>query len=163
MSQLIKAVLRLICFEKRYSFGKDDNSVKLKVLITGSGEKIELTDFTVRSFSKHKRTFNEGLAYPAIQKPSVKLEGRIDLHTEADETPDALKLAQWSLVPADDEDAYRKVEVTRYTVDTEESVIMDEEITFERGFILNYEEKFADTEGTKAFSIILADAAEFIA
>ena len=131
--------------------------MNLHVLIEGDEGQIELTDFTVKRFDKQRRPSSETLAYPHLNKPYIILEGRIDLNTDSAEKPDALKFVKWALLPADNKNAYKKVTVSRYIIER-----LDEQIVFERGFILNYEEHFVDTVGTKDFKIILADAAEFI-
>lgn len=143
--------IRMACFLERM------NLVNLHVLIEGDGNPIELTDFTIKTFGKRRQTSRSTLAYPQIQKPHIILEGIIDLHTDGKEKQNALKLAQWALVPADKISAYKKVVVSRYVIEQ-----LDEQISFERGFILNYEEKFKDTAGTKSFKITLAEAVEFI-
>ena len=133
-----------------------DGLVKLHLLIEGSSQ-IELTHFTIKTFHKRRQTSRGDLAYPHIHKPYIMLEGIIDLYTASIEKQHALALAQWALVPADDKDAYRKVALTSYIKER-----IDEQITFERGFILDYEEKFIDDVGTKSIKITLAEAAEFI-
>ena len=60
------------------------------------------------------------------------------------------KMGTWSLVPAEKADSYRKVTVEVIAAD---QVIR--KITYPNAFVINYTEKFGDTEGIGTFELVV--------
>jgi hypothetical protein len=61
-----------------------------------------------------------------------------------------MKMATWSLVPAEKADCYRKVTVEVFAAD-----LVIRKIYFPNAFVVDYKELFGDTEGTGTFELIL--------
>ena len=61
-----------------------------------------------------------------------------------------MKLAQWSLVPAEKADCYRKV-----TVDVISAQQVVRQITLPNAFVVDYEEDFGDGEGVGKFKLFV--------
>ncbi|OXM85390.1 membrane-associated protease 1 [Paenibacillus rigui] len=80
----------------------------------------------------------------------LKITGKIITATDGDSADDTMKLALWSLVPAEKADCYRKVTLEVIAAD---QVIR--KVYFPNAFVVDYSERFGDTEGVGSFSIFI--------
>ncbi|MFF2484395.1 membrane-associated protease 1 [Paenibacillus sp. NPDC058071] len=81
---------------------------------------------------------------------TLRLSGKIITATDGDSADDTLKLANWSLVPAEKADAYRKVTLEVIAADQ-----VVRKIYFPNAFVVDYTEEFGDTEGVGTFSLYI--------
>lgn len=81
---------------------------------------------------------------------TLTIKGRILAAVDGDPFDSTRKLALWSAIPAEKSDCYRKV-----TVEHVAAGIMERKYYFPNAFVINYEEDFADKEGTGTFTLIL--------
>ncbi|MNJ45126.1 hypothetical protein D3C77_402100 [compost metagenome] len=79
---------------------------------------------------------------------TLKISGKIITATDGDKADDTLKLALWSLVPAEKADCYRKLTLEVIAADQ-----VVREIVFPNAFVVDYKEQFGDTEGIGTFEI----------
>ncbi|GGG82793.1 MULTISPECIES: hypothetical protein [Paenibacillus] len=81
---------------------------------------------------------------------TLLLSGKIITATDGDSADDTLKLATWSLVPAEKADAYRKVTLEVIAADQ-----VVRKVYFPNAFVVDYTEEFGDTEGVGTFSLYI--------
>lgn len=81
---------------------------------------------------------------------TLTISGRILAAVDGDPFDSTRKLALWSAIPAEKSDCYRKV-----TVEHVAAGIMERKYYFPNAFVINYEEDFADKEGTGTFTLII--------
>lgn len=79
---------------------------------------------------------------------TLKVSGKIITATDGDKADDTLKLALWSLVPAEKSDCYRKLTLEVIAADQ-----VVREIVFPNAFVVDYKEQFGDTEGIGTFEL----------
>ncbi|OPH46685.1 membrane-associated protease 1 [Paenibacillus ferrarius] len=80
----------------------------------------------------------------------MKITGKIITATDGESADDTMKLALWSLVPAEKADCYRKVTLEVIAAD---QVIR--KIHFPNAFVVDYGERFGDTEGVGSFTLFI--------
>lgn len=78
--------------------------------------------------------------------PVIEITGRIITAVDGERADDTMKLALWSLVPAEKADTYRKV-----TVETIAAGQVVRNISFPNAFIVDYFEDFIKTSGVGTF------------
>ncbi|WP_068777108.1 membrane-associated protease 1 [Paenibacillus sp. FJAT-26967] len=81
---------------------------------------------------------------------TLRISGKIITATDGDSADDTLKLGLWSLVPAEKADCYRKVTLEVIAADQ-----VVRKIYFPNAFVVDYNEKFGDTEGVGTFSLLI--------
>lgn len=81
---------------------------------------------------------------------TLRISGKIITATDGDKADDTLKLAKWSLVPAEKADCYRKVTLKVIAADQ-----VVREISFPNAFVVDYKESFGDTEGVGTFDLYI--------
>lgn len=81
---------------------------------------------------------------------TLVIEGKILTPVDGEAADQTIKLAQWSLVPVEKADSYRKVTVEVIAAD---QVIR--KITYPNAFVINYTEHFGDTEGIGTFELVV--------
>ncbi|MMZ57274.1 hypothetical protein D1872_191940 [compost metagenome] len=74
--------------------------------------------------------------------------GNIMTATDGDKADDTLKLALWSLVPAEKADCYRKL-----TLEVIAANQVVREVVFPNAFVVDYKESYGDTEGVGQFEL----------
>lgn len=79
---------------------------------------------------------------------TLRVSGKIITATDGDKADDTLKLALWSLVPAEKSDCYRKLTLEVIAADQ-----VVREIVFPNAFVVDYKEQFGDTEGIGTFEL----------
>jgi len=81
---------------------------------------------------------------------SVTITGKILAAANGGTADDTMKLAKWSLVPAEKADCYRKATIE---VDAADQVVR--KFYFPNAFVVDYTESFGDTEGTGTFELVI--------
>lgn len=81
---------------------------------------------------------------------TMEITGRILTATDGDPFDSTRKLAQWSAVPAERADCYRKV-----TVEHVAAGIMERKYYFPNAFVVDYKEDFGDAEGVGTFTLTM--------
>lgn len=81
---------------------------------------------------------------------TVLVEGKILAAVGGEAADDTSKIARWSLVPAENSDCYRNVEIT--VVSASQIV---RQITIPNAFVVGYEEDFTDESGTGTFRLLM--------
>lgn len=81
---------------------------------------------------------------------TILVEGRILAAVGGEAADDTSKIARWSLVPAENSDCYRKVEIT--VVSASQIV---RQISVPNAFVVGYEEDFSDESGTGSFRLLM--------
>ncbi|MDE7272170.1 MAG: membrane-associated protease 1 [Lachnospiraceae bacterium] len=81
---------------------------------------------------------------------TVLIEGKILTASDGEEADDTSKIAKWALVPAENSDCYRNVEIT--VVNASQIV---RQVTVPNAFVVGYEEEFSDETGTGVFHLLI--------
>lgn len=81
---------------------------------------------------------------------TLRITGKIITATDGDKADDTMKLATWSLVPAEKADCYRKVTLEVISADQ-----VVRKIYFPNAFVVDYNERFGDVEGVGQFSLFI--------
>ncbi|MNO45268.1 hypothetical protein D3C76_355320 [compost metagenome] len=79
---------------------------------------------------------------------TLRIIGKIITATDGDKADDTLKLALWSLVPAEKADCYRKL-----TLEVIAANQVVREVVFPNAFVVDYKESYGDTEGVGQFEL----------
>lgn len=77
---------------------------------------------------------------------TLKVTGKILAAVDGEAADQTIKLAQWSLVPAENADCYRNI-----TIDVISASQVVRQITFPNAFVVDYKEDFGDEEGVGTF------------
>lgn len=77
---------------------------------------------------------------------TLKVTGKILAAVDGEEADQTMKLAQWSLVPAESADCYRNI-----VIDVISASQVVRQITFPNAFVVDYTETFGDEEGVGNF------------
>ena len=80
----------------------------------------------------------------------LRISGKIITSTDGDKADDTMKLATWSLVPAEKADCYRKATLEVIAAD---QVIR--KISFPNAFVVDYTENYGDTTGVGTFKLVI--------
>ena len=78
------------------------------------------------------------------------IEGKILAAVDGEEADDTSKIAKWSLVPAENSDCYRNVQI-----DVVNASQIVRQITIPNAFVVGYEEDFSDETGTGVFKLLI--------
>ncbi|MFB5674173.1 membrane-associated protease 1 [Paenibacillus terreus] len=81
---------------------------------------------------------------------TLRISGKIITATDGDSADDTMKLALWSLVPAEKADCYRKLTLEVIAADQ-----VVRKIHFPNAFVVDYNESFGDTEGVGTFTLFV--------
>ncbi|MCK6075277.1 membrane-associated protease 1 [Paenibacillus silvae] len=120
------------------------------VLKVEGAETIELGMDNIQSVVYDTDTPDDSNARSTDVGATLRISGKIITATDGDNADDTMKLALWSLVPAEKADCYRKV--------TLEVVAADQvvrKIYMPNAFVVDYTERFGDTEGVGEFSLYI--------
>jgi len=77
---------------------------------------------------------------------SIIITGKILAAVDGEEADGTMKIAKWSLVPAEKADCYRKLTIQVVAAD---QVVRN--FTFPNAFVVDYKENYGDEEGTGTF------------
>ncbi|MEX3745982.1 MULTISPECIES: membrane-associated protease 1 [Lysinibacillus] len=116
------------------------------VLKVEGSEAIELGLDSIISVEYDTDTPNDSNARSTDVGATLKIRGKILTATDGDNSDDTMKLGLWSLVPAEKADCYRKVTLEVISADQ-----VVRKIHFPNAFVVDYTEKFGDTEGIGEF------------
>ena len=81
---------------------------------------------------------------------TVLIKGKILAAVDGETADDTSKIARWSLVPAENSDCYRRVQID--VVNASQIVI---QISIPNAFVIDYEEDFTDDTGAGVFTLLL--------
>lgn len=81
---------------------------------------------------------------------TAQIRGKILAAVGGEAADDTSKIARWALVPAENADCYRKVEI-----DVVSASQIVRQITIPNAFVVDYEEDFSDETGTGVFTLLI--------
>jgi len=79
---------------------------------------------------------------------SIIITGKILTFVEGSLEDEVIKMARWSLVPAELDDSYRELKIDVVTADT-----IVRSVTYPKAFIVEYTEEFDEESGTGKFKL----------
>lgn len=120
------------------------------VLKVEGAETIELGMDNIRTVAYDTDTPDDSNARSTDVGATLRISGKIITATDGDNADDTMKLALWSLVPAEKADCYRKVTLEVIAADQ-----VVRKIHFPNAFVVDYNERFGDTEGVGEFSLFI--------
>ena len=120
-----------------------------KVKIEGA-ESIDLNIESILSVEFKTDTPDDSNARSTDLGTTLAITGKILTPVDGEAADNTIKLAQWSLVPAEKADCYRKV-----TVDVISADQVIRKITYPNAFVVDYREHYGDTEGIGTFELIV--------
>lgn len=81
---------------------------------------------------------------------TLRITGKILAAVDGEAADDTSKIARWSLVPAENADCYRNVQV-----DVIAASQVVRQITLPNAFVIDYKEDFTDETGTGVFTLLV--------
>ncbi|MDN5305237.1 MAG: hypothetical protein PWP46_2124 [Fusobacteriaceae bacterium] len=121
-----------------------------RLTVEGQNEKIELGMENIQKVEYKTDTPDDSNARSTDVGNIITVEGKILTPVNGEEPDDTLKLAKWSTVSAEKSDCYRSVVLEVIAADQ-----VVRKITLPVAFVVDYEEKFGDTEGVGTFKIVM--------
>ncbi len=118
-----------------------------KVKVEGA-ETIDLNIESVETVEFKTDTPDDSNARSTDLGTTLVIAGKILTPVGGEAADSTIKLAQWSLVPAEKADCYRKV-----TIDVISASQVVRQFTLPNAFVVNYEEEYGDTEGVGTFKL----------
>ena len=85
-----------------------------------------------------------------MYKRQVLIKGKILAAVNGEAADDTSKIARWSLVPAENSDCYRNVQI-----DVISASQVVRQITVPNAFVIDYEEDFTDDTGAGTFTLLM--------
>lgn len=121
-----------------------------QIKVESSSETIELGVTNLTQVKFETDTPNDSNARSTDVGMALRISGKILAAVDGGEADETIKLAKWSLVPAEQADCYRKVTVQ---VIAAEQVVR--EIYLSNAFVVDFREKYGDTEGVGTFELLV--------
>lgn len=121
----------------------------LRMKITGS-ENVELRETSITSVVFGADIPHDSNARSTDLGSTVLIEGKILAAVGGEAADDTSKLARWSLVPAENSDCYRNVQI-----DVVNASQVVRQITVPNAFVVDYREDFTDETGTGVFKLLI--------
>ncbi|MGC6177235.1 membrane-associated protease 1 [uncultured Clostridium sp.] len=121
----------------------------LRMKITGS-ESVELRETSITNVVFGADIPHDSNARSTDLGSTVLIEGKILAAVGGEAADDTSKLARWSLVPAENSDCYRNVEI-----DVINASQVVRQITVPNAFVVDYTEDFTDETGTGIFKLLI--------
>ena len=121
----------------------------LRMKITGS-ETLELRETSITNVVFGADIPHDSNARSTDLGSTVLIEGRILAAVGGEADDDTSKLARWSLVPAENSDCYRNVQI-----DVVNASQVVRQITVPNAFVVDYREDFTDETGTGVFKLLI--------
>lgn len=121
----------------------------LRMKITGS-ETVELRETSITSVVFGADIPHDSNARSTDLGSTVLIEGKILAAVGGEAADDTSKLARWSLVPAENSDCYRNVQI-----DVVSASQVVRQITVPNAFVVDYREDFTDETGTGVFKLLI--------
>lgn len=118
-----------------------------RVKIEGA-ETIDLDIISLEQVSYKTDTPDDSNARSKDVGATMVIKGKILTAIDGEAFDATRKMGTWSLVPAEKADCYRKVTVEVISADQ-----IIRKITFPNAFVVDYKEKFGDTEGVGTFEL----------
>lgn len=81
---------------------------------------------------------------------TVLIKGKILAAVDGETADDTSKIARWSLVPAENSDCYRQVQI-----DVVNASQVVRQIAIPNAFVIDYEEDFTDDTGAGVFTLLI--------
>lgn len=120
------------------------------ILKVEGAETIELGMDNIRSVVYDTDTPDDSNARSTDVGATLRITGKIITATDGDNADDTIKLALWSIVPAEKADCYRKVTLEVIAADQ-----VVRKIHFPNAFVVDYTERYGDTEGVGEFTLYI--------
>ncbi len=121
----------------------------LRMKITGS-ESVELRETSITNVVFGADIPHDSNARSTDLGSTVLIEGKILAAVGGEAADDTSKLARWSLVPAENSDCYRNVQI-----DVVNASQVVRQITVPNAFVVDYSEDFTDETGTGIFNLLI--------
>ena len=121
----------------------------LRMKIEGS-ESINLVETSITGIKFGADIPHDSNARSTDLGSTVLVEGKILVAVGGEAADDTSKIARWSLVPAENSDCYRNVEIT---VISASQIVR--QITIPNAFVVGYEEDFSDESGAGTFRLLM--------
>lgn len=121
----------------------------LRMKITGS-ENVELRETSITNVVFGSDIPHDSNARSTDLGSTVLIEGKILAAVGGETADDTSKLARWSLVPAENSDCYRNVQI-----DVVNASQVVRQITVPNAFVVDYREDFTDETGTGVFKLLI--------
>jgi len=113
-------------------------------------ETIELGLDNIKTVTYDTDTPDDSNARSTDVGATLLITGKIITAVDGEAADDTLKLATWSLVPAEKADCYRKVTLEVIAADQ-----VVRKVHFPNAFVVDYNEVFGDSEGVGTFSVLI--------
>ena len=121
----------------------------LRMKITGS-ESVELRETSITNVVFGADIPHDSNARSTDLGSTVLIEGKILAAVGGEAADDTSKLARWSLVPAENSDCYRNVQI-----DVVNASQVVRQITVPNAFVVDYSDDFTDETGTGIFKLLI--------
>jgi len=121
----------------------------LRMKIEGS-ESINLVETSITGIKFGADIPHDSNARSTDLGSTVLVEGKILVAVGGEAADDTSKIARWSLVPAENSDCYRNVEIV--VVSASQIV---RQINIPNAFVVGYEEDFTDATGAGTFRLLM--------
>ena len=138
-----------IKFSRAIFNNEEVTSMGFKLRVEGA-ETIELGMDNIMTVTYETDTPNDSNARSTDVGATLQITGKIITATDGDNADDTMKLALWSLIPAEKADCYRKVTLEVIAADQ-----VVRKIHFPNAFVVDYSERFGDTEGVGVFNLLI--------
>ena len=119
----------------------------IRLLIEGI-DTITLDEHSIKTCKFMTDTPDDSNARSTDVVSTIHLTGKILTAVDGLPIDDTQKIAKWSLVRAEVADSYRKI-----TVEVVVASKVVRKYTLPHGFLVDYDERYGDTEGTGEFSL----------
>ncbi len=121
----------------------------LRLKIEGN-EQISLPETSIMSVQFGADIPHDSNARSTDLGSTAQIRGKILAAVGGEAADDTSKIARWALVPAENADCYRKVEI-----DVVSASQIVRQITIPNAFVVDYEEDFSDETGTGVFTLLI--------
>ena len=120
-----------------------------KVKIEGA-ESIDLNIENILTVEFKTDTPNDSNARSTDLGTTLEITGKILTPVDGEAADNTIKLAQWSLVPAEKADCYRSI-----MVDVISASQVVRQITLPNAYVVDYNESYGDEEGVGTFKLLV--------
>ena len=121
-----------------------------RMKITGGAEEVVFDERSITKVDFQSASSADSNARATDFGLTVKVWGKMLYKLGGEGSDPTLGLAQWSQVPSERADCYRKV-----TVEHIAAGIMERRYSFPNAFVIDYKEDFGDVEGTGTFTLVI--------
>lgn len=121
--------------------------MSLRVTIGGS---VEVAKECVQKVKFHVDIPLDSNARTKDVGATIKITGKILTATDGDPFDTTRELALWSMVPAEEANAYREV-----VIEVVNAGIVERKYTYPRAFVVDYKESYENTDGIGQFELTI--------